>query len=107
MNINNAEKIIESGKKYPWKTLLKFVLALMLVGIFAFVAHYCGEKGKQLAEPPKISNETIKAPNEKQQKMRDNDQPKDNLKIKQHTEGDQSPAIVSNGDVEIEYGDNK
>lgn len=107
MDFDNVKKIYESGKKKPKKTLCILVLLFVLVGIIAFVTSFCGEKGKQFAEPSKISNDTVTTPKAKQKQITNNDRTKDNLKIEQHTEGNQSPAIVSNSDVKIEYGGNK
>lgn len=107
MDFDNVEKIYESGKKKPKKTLLIVVLLIVLVGIIAFVNNFCGEKARQFAEPSKISNDTVMTPKAKQKQITNNDPTKDNLKIEQHTEGNQSPAIVSDGDVKIEYRGNK
>lgn len=98
MDFDNVEKIIASGKKKPIKTLLIFILVIILLALSALVTNFFGEKGKRLADPSKISNEALSTLGEKQQQITNNEQSKDTFKIEQHTEGDQSPAIIIFGD---------
>ena len=91
MDFDNAEKIIESGKKKPQKTLAAVIVLIVLLGIIAYVQVYFSEKAKQHAS-------TLKEP------VNANGQDE---RIDQNTEGDKSPAIVSGGDVKIEYGGDK
>jgi hypothetical protein len=107
MDFDDAEKIIEKGKKRPIKTLIGLFVILIMIAAYALVTNYCGEKGKQFAEPLKTSSETQETPKENQLKVKNNDQPQNKVIIEQHTEGDQSPNIVSDDETNITYGVSK
>jgi|LGOV01.1.fsa_nt_gb flagellar basal body-associated protein FliL len=91
MNFDDAKKIYESGRKQPIKTILTVVLLLVLLAISAYVTIFSGEKAKQHAN---TSTQPVKVNGQGE-------------KIFQTTEGNQSPAIVSDEDVNIEYGGDK
>jgi len=88
MDFKDIIEIINSYKKQPRKTILIVLLLLPLLFIGAYVKGCCEEKGKQYAN-------TSKHPNAQ------------NEIIYQATEGDKSPIIVSDGDVRLEYGNDK
>jgi flagellar basal body-associated protein FliL len=91
MNFDDAKKIYESGRKKPIKTILIVVLLLVLLALSAYVTIFSGEKAKKHA-------------NTSTQPFKVNGQGE---KIFQTTEGNQSPAIVSDEDVNIEYEGDK
>lgn len=87
MNFGDAEKIIDSGKKQPFRTFLIIFFLVVIVAIIAYVKIYSGEKAKQHANSSSQLNQA-------------NGQGK---KTYQTTEGDQSPAIYAEGDVTLIY----
>jgi len=87
MNFGDAEKIIDSGKKQPFRTFLIIFFLVVIVAIIAYVKIYSGEKAKQHANPSSQLNQA-------------NGQGE---KTYQTTEGDQSPAIYAEGDVTLIY----
>ena len=92
MNIDfqKTEELIESGRKKPGKTIIVVVFTLILIAFFAFITGYCSETGKLKASKESVHSEKLTP--EGQGGL-----------VNQQTEGDQSPAIVSD-DVIINYG---
>lgn len=88
MDFNEAKNIEESAKKKPIKTILVVLISLAMVALIAYTQGFFGEKGKDHAdtstEPAKVSDQ--------------------GNKTVQITKGNQSPAVVSDGDVSIYYG---
>ncbi|MCJ7602411.1 MAG: hypothetical protein MUO63_13055 [Desulfobulbaceae bacterium] len=106
MDIKDAEEIIESGQQRPKKTFLVIIVFLLLVGVVAYVSGFFSEKAKKHANLKNDDQKVSLTPEIKQQKNSKSTQPESPPKINQSTEGDQSPAIISN-DVNIIYGDQK
>ena len=110
--INNAVKIVELFKSSWKKALLIFVVFLALVVLIAYFNGFFGEKGKQHATMPSKSRDASPSAEPKPSaKTEEIKQSRDTEKstapqIYQHTEGDQSPAIVSK-DSTINYGSPK
>jgi hypothetical protein len=84
MNFNNSKKIFKSFKKHPFKTVSIIILMLILLAMIAYVKGFFGEIGKE-----HVTGVNSDSKGEK---------------IYQFTKGDESPAIVSDGDVRLEYG---
>jgi hypothetical protein len=87
MDFNNGKKIFDSFKRQPLKTTLIIILLLILLALSTYVAGFFGEKAKEHAT-------TVKSNGKGEQ-------------VNQTTKGDKSPAVVSDGDVKIEYGGDK
>ncbi len=87
MDFDDAEKIIDSGKRQPFRTFLIILFLLVFLVIIAYVSRYSGEKAKQHANTSSQLNQA-------------NGQGE---KTYQTTEGDQSPAINAEGDVTLIY----
>jgi hypothetical protein len=85
MNFGDAEKILESGKKEPRKTLRIILVALLSVAVIAAVGTFFSETIKQIFSPTNENHETIST-------------------TQQSTMGNQSPTIYSKGDVIVMYG---
>jgi len=106
MNIKDAKEIIELGQQRPKKTVLVFIVFILLVAVVAYVSGFFGEKAKKHANLKNNDQKVSLTPERKQQKNGKSTQTESSPKINQSTEGDQSPAIISN-DVNIIYGDHK
>jgi hypothetical protein len=87
MDFNNAKKMFDSLKRQPVKTTLIIILSLILLAFSSYLAGFWGEKGKEHATAVDSNGK--------------------GKQINQTTKGDKSPAIVSDGDVNIEYGGDK
>ena len=97
MDFNTIDKIIDSFRKHPIRTLLiVFVMAIIALSAM-FLNSYLSEMGKgaasnteaEIKKHDKSASDSITS-----------------VHIQQKTEGDQSPAVVSNGNVNIQF-DNK
>jgi hypothetical protein len=84
MDFNDGKKIYESFKSKPLKTIFIIGCLLMLLAVGAYINGFFSEKAKDHAT-------TV------------NSNGKDE-RVYQTTTGDESPAVVSDGDVNIEYG---
>lgn len=104
MNFKDVENLVSKFKKQPLMTLFVLVFYLLLVAAIAYLSAYSGEKGKQHSIPKSTNTGTTAAPKETVPKKRANN---DGATINQRTQGDQSPAIVSGGNVTIEYNAHK
>lgn len=102
MNFNDAEKIIDSGTKRPIKTLIAIFILILLAGLLAFVQQYCGEKAKQ-ASVAESSKDVLSTPSVSQSQKKHTDQKMPTSIVEQHTEGEQSPNIISGGDVKLNF----
>ena len=92
IDLKDAETLIETRGKKLYKKLIALFILLLIAAVFAWVIAYCSESGKQSQiQKPLQSEEHV---------------PKqEDITTNQHTEGDQSPAIVTNGDVNMDYSD--
>jgi len=103
MELKDSERLIESFKKRPGRTISAIVVLLLLVSVIAFFTNFFGEKGKRAAgsskEAPHIEQSTKDLLLE-----RKNAGPRP--AINQHTEGAQAPAVnvAPGGKVIINYG---
>ena len=130
MDFDTVEKMVESFKKKPKATLAVVVTLAIVFIVSAYLYGFFSEKGKHLASPAKQTSPAAKSPNTKDREAQDiqprsgppksslnatNDQLTERAKqdtgedataprINQHTEGNQSPAIVADRDVTITYG---
>jgi hypothetical protein len=106
MDFNDSEKIVEEGEKHPKRTLIIFLVLLMLIAVFAYATGFFGEKGKRHAIP---SNEraVTSVPSSKviEHQKEDINAPV----INQHTEGNQSPAlqVAPGGTATFNYSSSK
>jgi flagellar basal body-associated protein FliL len=100
MDFKDAEKIVEAGKTKFKRTLFIIILLLVLIAVIAYIKGFFGEKGKQHAGS---SNESHWSSNSPSREIQHQEKNTNAPVINQHTEGDQSPAIISN-DVNITYG---
>ncbi len=91
MDFDNAEKIIDKAKTQPKKTIMIVIVFAIIALAVAYGTTFVSKKAEQHAEPS--------IPAQKNQS--------ETSSIEQHTKGDQSPAVVSDGDVEIKYGSDK
>lgn len=95
MDFDDVERIFDKAKTHPKKTLRIIIILIAIALSIAYGKSFISEKAKQRATPstsaPKVSTEPAKG--------------KSSIKIR--TEGEKSPAIVSEGEVEIKYGDEK
>ena len=104
MDIKDAEKIFESAPKRPLKTFLILIVFLLLVAAIAYVSGFSNEKAKKHANV-KDTGPKISSPHEQKQQQNDKSiQTEFTTKINQSTDGNKSPAIISN-DVVIIYGE--
>ncbi len=107
MDFEDAEKIIEKAKTQPKKTITIVIVFAIIALAIAYGTTLVSEKAKQHAEPSipaqKAQSETASTPDKKTSNKAANG----TSSIEQHTKGDQSPAVVSDGDVEIKYGSDK
>lgn len=106
MNYKEFKRIYESFKKWPIITITFLVVCLIIFIFSKYFGSYFSEKGKQFANPQvKLINDRMSS--EEIRKYKNNS--KSTSKINQHTEGNQSPAVISNKDVNIniEVNDNK
>lgn len=87
MDFNNGERILDSFKRRPLKTTVIIIFLLISLAICSYVVGFFGEKAKE-------HRATLTSNGKGEQ-------------VNQTTKGDKSPAIVSNGDVKIEYGGDK
>ena len=101
MNIKDIDKVIKSFKKNKMGTIITIIVFLFFLIVISYFSGFFSEKGKRHADSPKVNLVNKPASKEAQQTKH-----LKNSKIIQHTEGDQSPAVVSGGDVKINY-DNK
>jgi hypothetical protein len=85
MSFDDAEKIVESGKKNPLKTVLIILVALGLASLFTAVGTIFSETIKQIFFRANEKQETIS-------------------KTEQSTMGNHSPTISAGGNVIITYG---
>ena len=56
MEFNEAEKIVDSGRKKPFKTILILFILFLGIAIFAYTQGFFGEKGKEHAGAPTARN---------------------------------------------------
>jgi Na+-transporting methylmalonyl-CoA/oxaloacetate decarboxylase gamma subunit len=97
INIQDIEKIIKSFRKHKARTVSIVILFLVFLAVIAYITSFSTEKGKQHADSPKESPAVTSPSKDVQQKTKD----AKNQTITQHTKGNQSPAIISDGDVSI------
>ena len=102
MDLNDAEKLITSGKKRPCKTLFNLLILFVLIAIISFVTQYCGEKGKQKAGVSESINQAPPTPKMDESASTIPVTPAPS--VSQKTHGEQSPAINSGRDVKLKYG---
>jgi hypothetical protein len=103
MNIYDIDKIIKSFKKNKIRTIFIIIIIFFIYLIVSpYISTYFSEKGKQHADSSKESLVNKPVSKEVQQPMNVK-----NPRIIQHTEGEQSPAIVSDRDVRINYDKKK
>ncbi len=133
MDFKQAEKIFDSIKKKPKKTVAILFALLILFILYTLIYSFISEKGKQLASPAKQSYPVAESSSNKGQetqtihpssgtqtsaftatKKQQTEKTKqeyhkaiDAPRINQHTEGSQSPAVISNRDLTITYGESK
>lgn len=133
MNFEQAEKIFDSIRKKPKKTIAILLTLIILFILYTLLSSFLTEKVKQLASPAKQASAIADMPSNKGQEAKnigptsgtqnsaftaakkpqrektkkDNDKTVDAPRINQHTEGSQSPAIISDRDVTITYGESK
>lgn len=100
MNFKDVEQLISTFRYRRIKTVLVLGVFLLLVILIAYLSGYFGEKGKQHSISPKTDIGTVTVPKGPGVKKKT-----DNGKsiINQRTEGNQSPSVVSGGNVTIEY----
>ena len=104
MNFKDVEKLISTFKARPIKAVVRLVVFLLLVAVAAYLYNFFGQKGKQHSISPNTNIGTATAPKEVEvEKKTDNDR----TIINQRTQGDQSPSVVSGGNVTIEYDTRK
>lgn len=106
MNLKKKEieEWISSFWARPFRTLIiVLVVVVILVGL-TLIQSYFGEKGKQLAIAPNKDVGTATGTKEAAvEKKTENDR---TIIIEQHTQGDQSPAIVGEK-IELKYDGRK
>jgi len=91
MELKDSEKLIESFKKRPWKTIFAIAVLLILLSVFGFFNGFFGEKGKRAAGLSNEGNPHVEQPSNVLPHERKKAEPRPT--INQHTEGDQSPAV--------------
>ncbi len=84
----------------PKKTIFIALVFLIIFIGFAYLTGYLGEMGKQQAISKKTNTSTITVPEEAGVEKNINN---DEVVIHQQTQGVQSPAVISKGDVTIQY----
>ncbi|RJQ78944.1 MAG: hypothetical protein C4519_11375 [Desulfobacteraceae bacterium] len=86
----NAEELFEAVKNKPVKALLVCFLTFIVLAAGAWAYNFFSEFGKRhdikLSSPAESSAPQQQKPS-----------------VSQQTEGDQSPAIISDGDVKVDY----
>jgi hypothetical protein len=98
MDYNTIDKIITSFRKHPIRTILiVFIMALVAISAM-FLNSYLSELGKGAAS-------NIEAERKKQNNSASDSIP--SVHIEQNTKGDKSPAVVSNGNVNIQFENKK
>ncbi len=90
MTYKDAYMLWEGLKEHPIKTLMLTAVAILITLITYYFLAFTGEKAKQLVNSPK----ELSTRNQHQG-------------VTQKTEGDQSPAVISEGGVNIEFGGDK
>jgi hypothetical protein len=133
MDFKKTESIYNYFRKSPKKAFCFLLLSLAVIVLYAYITGFFGEKGKQLATPstqtfpvaqslgkedqetkntqPHSGTPNPALPSSKEQQTEKTKQGADKTdpapRIYQRTKGDQSPAIVSDRDVTITYGEPK
>lgn len=98
MDYDTIDKIIKSFRKHPIRTLLiVFIIAIVAISAM-FLNSYLSELGKGAAS-------NIEAERKKQNKSASDSIP--SVHIEQNTKGDKSPAVVSNGNLNIQFENKK
>ena len=102
MTIQDIDKVITSFKKNKIRTIVIIIIYFIFLIVIAYSSSFISEKGKQHADSSKESLVNKPVSKEVQQPINVK-----NPRIIQHTEGEQSPAIVSGRDVRINYDKKK
>jgi hypothetical protein len=90
MELKDSERLIDSFKKQPGRTISAIVVLLLLVSMIAYFTGLFSEKGKRAAGQSKEGH-----PIEQTSKDLPHEQKKAEPRptINQHTEGNQAPAV--------------
>jgi len=101
MNPENVEKWLSKFKKQPVRTSLILLLCLLIICMLAYFKGCFEQTGKQNASPAQnfVNDKTSASAKSEHHTKTDSGQ---NI-INQQTQGNQSPAIATNGDVNINY----
>ena len=100
MNFKDLEFFVRALKTRPFQVAVILVAFLLISIITVYLEGFFGEKGKKHATSTKAETATVIVPYEAGEEKDTND---DKHLIYQHTQGDQSPSIISEGDVKIQY----
>lgn len=102
MDIKDSEKLIESTKKRPLKTIFTILVFLIMLSMIAFFRSFFDETGKRivglLMDTPRVEQPP--------KHLTDEQKAKPQPTINQHTEGDQAPIVNvgPGGKSTINYG---
>lgn len=133
MDFKKTESIYNYFRKSPKRAICFLLLSLAVIALSAYITGFFGEKGKHLATPATQTFPVAQSPGKEDQETKNNqplsgtpnpalpsskeqqtekikqgaDKTDPALRIYQRTKGDQSPAIVSDRDVSITYGEPK
>jgi len=100
MNFREIEKMISTFKARPIWTTLNFLVFLLIVAVLAYLSGFFEQKGKQHSMSPSKNIGTATVPKASGTEKTPN---KERPIINQRTQGDQSPSVVSGGNVRIDY----
>ena len=104
MNFKEIEEWISNFRAKPRKTFFMFCLLLFIFAIISVFSGFFEQMGKRLSVSPNTNIGTTTAPKEVGAEKKTKS---DSAIINQRTQGDQSPAVVSGGNVTIEYDSRK
>lgn len=104
VNFKAVEKLIGTFKAQPRKTIFMLLVYLLILVVSSYLSAFFAQKGKQHSISPSTNIGTATAPKEAVVEKKTNN---DRAIINQRTQGDQSPAVVSGGNVIIEYDTRK
>jgi hypothetical protein len=104
MNFSDAEKLSNKLRAHPVKTTFVLLVLAVLIAVTAYISEYFREKGKQHSVS---SNADVRANGELKGTALKEKTKSGGVTINQSTRGDQSPAVVSGGNVTIEYDPRK
>jgi hypothetical protein len=101
VNFDDVERLLSKFKTRPIKTAFVVVVFILFVAAIAYISELFREKGKQHAlSPASTGQSTTAVPGNAAQRKNTS---RDGVTINQRTQGDQSSAIVSGGNVIIQY----